>query len=308
MLLIGLICDIFMSDSPIQSNKVLVLTFLILLYPTNLDTAKIIYLALSFAGVAFGIYMLKNPQYIADIRLTVKVGDWIMDPNWAAMAFFPPFCYGLSLFEKSFKLKVLGIILCLFSVFVIFLTGSRGAFVSLVASLLAFFFFKMRLSNSTMLMIIVICIIAYYAYNYFVPTVDQSLLDRYNGTVGDTNRSHAWSGLLVGFMESNDISMLIGHGSGSTFSDLGFAAHNIFLEQLYIRGILGVALLIVFLYLFFKETLTCHNYIGVYLFAALVTCSLFTPAWGGVYMMMPLAAVGYMNNYYSKYSCNKRNK
>lgn len=300
MLVLGLLCDMILSESPIQSNKVLVLTFLILLYPTNRDTATIIYPALAIIGVVFGLYMLNSPQYLNDIRLTVKVGDWIMDPNWAAMSLFPTFCYGLSLFEKSVRSRILGLVLCLFAIYVIFLTGSRGAFVSLILASIAFSFFKTRIKFSTLIMIVIGCFIAYYAYTRFIPTVDQSLLDRYNGTVDDTGRYEAWGGSLAGFIKSDIISMIIGHGSGSTASDLGSAAHNIFLEQLYVRGLLGLALLIVFLFQFFKETLICRNYIGLYLFFALITSSLFSPVWGGVYMMMPLAAIGYMNNYYSK--------
>lgn len=306
MLLFGLMFDMFLAEDPVQSNKVLILTFLILLYPTNSDTARIIYPILAITGVAFGLYMVSNPQHIAEVRLTVQVGDWVMDPNWAAMALFSPFCYGLSLFEKSTFSKLLGVLLFIIAIYVTFMTGSRGAMVSLAVASLTFIFLKMRLNFSTVLLITFICIIAYFSYTYFIPTVDQDLIDRYNGTVGDTNRSHAWGGVLAGFMKSDLLSMIFGHGSGSTVSNLGFAAHNIFLEQLYVRGILGVILIIIFIFQFLRETLTCRNYIGFYLFAALVTCSLFTPAWGGVYMMMPLAAVGYMNNFYYKYPNNER--
>ncbi len=300
MLVFGLLLDMFLSDSPIQSNKVFILTFLILLYPTDQDTTKIIYPVLAFTGIAFGLYMINNPQYIANVRLSVKVGDWVMDPNWAAMAVFPTFCYGLFLFEKSFLFKVLSIIICLFAVYVDFLTGSRGSLVSLGAASIAFFFFKMRFSFSTVLFVAVVGVIVYIVDSYFLSTVDQTLLDRYNGTIGDTNRSHAWSGLMKGFLESNFWGLLFGHGSGSTVNNLGFAAHNIFLEHLYVRGLLGVVLLVVFLYKFLKETLICRNHIGLCIIIALITCSMFTPVWGGVYMMMPLAAVGYVNNFYSK--------
>lgn len=287
--------DLLLAKDAFQSNKVMMLTLLILVYPSNKTTASLIYPTLACAGVVFGFYMLQHPQMVADVRLSVEIGDWVMDPNWAAIALFPTFCCGLSLIEKFSKKSVIGISLCLFSLNIVFLTGSRGAFLSLIVAVMAFLYYRMKMNGPTIVVLIVVALALYYITPYFFSSVDQELMDRYNGTVDDTGRSEIWHLVIEGFLNSNLFQMIFGHSS--VVKDIGAAAHNIFLQQLYARGVLGLMLLLMFLYRIFKETLNNHNYIGLYLFFALMVSSFFTPIWGSIFMMMPFASIGYINNY-----------
>ena len=115
-------------------------------------------------------------------------------------------------------------------------------------------------------------------------------------TVVEDGRKVIWLSLLTEYSNGNLLELLLGRGPGSCVRDLGMSAHNMFLEQLFQMGIVGLILLIAFIIKLFKDTMRCKNMLGLYILTALFTLSLTTPIWGHIYFMTPLAMVIYVNN------------
>ena len=283
----------------LQDTKVLVLTLLVLIHPISTKTKSLIYPLLTIVGVAVGYAMIHNQDMVAGVRLSLQIGDTLQDPNWIAIFLFAPFCCGLKLTQKKqVMLKIVGLALVSFSTYVVFLTGSRGALLGLIAAMIVWLKVSLKKTHivGILLIMVVFFLVARFFYSFFVPNVDIDLLERY--TTGEVGKDRAliWSRLIPEYFNGNVVEIFLGRGPGSCLRDVGMSAHNMFLEQIFQTGLFGLTLLIIFLIQIFSDTIKNKNDIGLYIITALFTLSLTTPIWGHIYFMIPLSMVAYVNN------------
>lgn len=151
---------------------------------------------------------------------------------------------------------------------------------------------------SFLIIVFALVIIAYYLIINTLPYFDIELLDRYIGADKESEgiRLGIWSRLFTEYINGNLIEILFGRGPGSCVKVLGWSAHNIFLEQLFQMGLIGLVLIIAFFVRLVKDTILSNNYVGLYLLSALIVLSLTTPIWGHIYFMTPIAIIIYINN------------
>ena len=299
MILQWALLSIIIGRPVFQDSKVFLLALLILLHAISYRTCSLIYPLLAIVGIIVGYVMIKNMNMVADVRLSLQVGDTMQDPNWIAIFLFAPFCVGLNLIQnKRVILKILGMVLAIYSFYVVFLTGSRGALLGLIAAFLVWIRMTFKKSRGiSVALIIAAFILAFYMFIvYMIPAVEVGLIERYTGgEIGD-DRTAIWSRLIPEYLNGNIVELMFGRGPGTCVRDVGMSAHNMFLEQLFQTGLFGIILMIVFIFQFFKDTIKCNNVLGLYIISALFTLSLTTPIWGHIYFMTPLAMVAYVNN------------
>lgn len=301
---VALFSAIMPERNLLQDIKVFLISLIIMLYPTNIKTAKLIYPILSFVGLLVGYYMLKNQDMVNDFRLSLMVGDVLQDPNWITLFLIPTFCFGLDVQKyKSFLYSLIGLFLIFFSIYVVFLSGSRGTMFSLVVVLGVWLFINVFRGKvkSYLLVLLATFLLLYFESDRLIASVDVDLLSRFDSDATDAGRFDIWHRLLPEYLNGNFFQLVFGRGIGSCLRDLGMSGHNIILEQLFQMGILGLVLLISFLFIVFKDAIKSKNILGFYILLAFFTASLLTPVWGNIYFMLPLSAVVYVNNEYLKY-------
>lgn len=282
----------------IQDIKVLIIALLIMIHPTCKKTSRILYPVLTIVGVVVGYYMLKNQEYVNFTRLSLTVGEILQDPNWIAIFFFATFTYGFHLLTKgNFLLLGLGSLLMLFSTYIIFLTGSRGALLGLIVSFVFLIFInnkKQRLRNLVILLLVGIGF--YFIWSFIISSSNADILERFTADDLGNDRISIWEKIIPAFLDGNILQILLGKGPGSCLRDIGMSGHNIFLEQIYQTGLAGIILLIIFIVKLLIDTYKCNNYIGFSVLLSLFTLSLTTPIWGHIYFMIPISATIYYNN------------
>lgn len=174
------------------------------------------------------------------------------DPNQASANLIPGAILCLNFAIKKNKTKLLNILgyigtfVCIYSVF---LTGSRGGFISLSVSSVATLIIAERKGKISSVNLTAVVIFGVFVYIYAISTQAWRVLDfdSYTSTYGNgSGRIVLWKALLNSF----DIKWLWGHGVGSTanyyrtiFGEIS-GVHNTFLLVLYEVGFLGFAFFI----------------------------------------------------------------
>ena len=297
------ILTMFVGMDVLQYSKVFVLALLVMIHPVSNKTQTIIYPLLVIVGIVVGYEMIQQQDMVADVRLSLQIGETLQDPNWISIFLFAPFCYGLKmLVDDSSLMKIAGAGLAItiigFSVYVVFLTGSRGALLGMVAATLVWIRITFKRSRIGDIIIVIAAALLFFNIftTYLLPNADSDLIARYvGGDIGE-DRTVIWSKLIPEYLNGNVAEVLLGRGPRSCVRDIGMSAHNMFLEQLFQTGIVGLFLMLAFLVQIFKDTIKCKNHIGLLITTSLFTLSLTTPIWGHIYFMIPLGMVVYVNN------------
>lgn len=283
----------------IGNMKTYILSLMVMTYKPNIKMANTLLTVLAISGLILGFYTLQNPEYIAGSRLTVKIGDVIQDPTWITVLLLPPFCVGICMLnDKSTLKKLLAFFMILFPLYMVFLSGSRG---SLLAMLIAFITWAVRSTNrgnriKLFFAIILISIVGYYFYMSILGSLNDGLIERYTGEDDESGhiRLYTWGLIINGWLDSNILQFLFGHGLGSCIRDFRLDAHNMLLQQVYEMGILGFALMVAFLFKITKHIYASKDTCCICMINALVIVTLLTPIWGHIYYFILLACIMYI--------------
>ena len=139
----------------------------------------------------------------------------------------------------------------------------RGGTLAFALALVAYLFVELHVlsqktSKLSYLILIVICIWgAYEVYSNFFSGQADMLINRFSlGNEGGSGRDGIYRAVLNLISSSDIIGYLLGHGYGGVLNtSIGLSAHNDYLEFMYDYGILGLCLLIVFVYKFARYTI-----------------------------------------------------
>lgn len=223
-------------------------------------------LLMAMTAVFFG-----GGQYLD--RETIVILGKECDPNQVAANIIPGIVMFLDIGlnkNKNRLINVCGYAGTVFCIYSVFLTGSRGGFVTLAVCIITVLIIAKknnRLSSAYIISTFVIGIIGYY---YFFMQQEWRVLDfsSYTSTYANgSGRTVIWKALLSSF----DIKWIWGHGVGSSisyFQDMWgktVAVHNTFLLVLYEVGILGFGI-----YLFSYIYMAFHYRKNEVLFSVLI--------------------------------------
>lgn len=292
ILLIAL-SNFYQGNSVFQSIKIYSIALMAMFYIKGVRKPFNVYLLTSMISVCVGIYMLVNNELSFQGRLTITIGSIQQDPNWCALFFVIPFNYSLhSIRENSIIKKILSIVVLLLCVYITFLTGSRGAMLGLIVSLLIWVISWKKGIIQRIGIILIAGLFFLLLFWEFIPT---DMIDRIFANEENNSRLTIWSNLIREYGNGNIIQMLFGRGDNSCHRILGMGAHNDLLEALFEFGMLGFVIRIVFWVYIIHDAIKTNNKIGVGILIALLTESMFSPIQSVIYFALQMSAVAYEN-------------
>lgn len=185
------------------------------------------------------------------------LGTWT-DPNEFASYFVVAIPLALySLFEYKNKIiKILSAFTVIGGIYVVLMSGSRGALISMLISVSISFLISMKDSPKRIFLFVVILIIGYYIFmNYLLPLIPAETFKRLSiealAADNGSGRSQIWERGLKQFQSGNAFNILFGYGYGGLMVDTGLSyitatttMHNQFLQQIVCYGIIGFCLYI----------------------------------------------------------------
>jgi len=199
-------------------------------YPKVEEVIKKYYINFCLVLCAFSLLIeLGNGKFGPYTFIYYRNASIFYDPNFCAMIIGGGFT--LCLVNKDKKIKK--ILLLIIMLYVIYLTGSRGTLLSLLASVFIYvtLFSKLKIARKAIILF-VFGIVSFYGINYLYS------IDFFRTFQGSNNRAEMFSNVFSATLKSP----IIGYGYGSIASYLqgqGFinaSSHNSFLDYLFAYG------------------------------------------------------------------------
>ena len=178
------------------------------------------------------------------------------------------------MFRSTKKIyKVLLIVFALSGVYVVLMSGSRGALLATIVAVLVTLLVGNRLTLRSVLVILVLGILFVFVFNaYLIELIPKDTLARISIEAitkdNGSGRSYIWKSAFRKFFDGNVFNILFGYGYGGINVPNGYGSmtstmHNQFLQNLIAYGIIGFCLYIRLIWIVFCEYLKVkREYIG----------------------------------------------
>ncbi len=183
-------------------------------------------------------------------------------------AYFSALIFGFSILNvldnktnKSRFRKILPLVLAFLSVFVVILTSKRGLIVAMLVAIVLTVLIGKKSSPKTIIAfgaIVVIGILLIYCIADSNVAVDL-FLQRFDVSGGEditTGRMDMWMEAMDAFKGTN---LLIGKGTGATYTIEDAGMHNIYLQIFYDHGIIGFVVYAIFFAYNLRKAITCND-------------------------------------------------
>lgn len=204
--------------------------------------------------------LMLTGKYIGytDNRMTLTVFGVEQDPNYLGYLFLVPMAVFVQrvLLSKAMYQKVLFALLAVLLLFCVLMTGSRGAFLGLVAVVATSVITKFRKLSSRILFCVVMAVCAVVVYGFVVSLLPEAIAKRFSVQLvldtGGTGRVDIWLDTLS-VMKKAPYRLLMGFGTSSSWHLVGNATHNFILQLLLEVGIIGTYLFLKFFWIWCKR-------------------------------------------------------
>ena len=228
------------------------------------------------AGVLCAIlYIMGDKTAIGDYgsRTSMIIMGTATDPNEFASIFIVPMAlsmYRILYLKKSIK-KFMYIFLILVSAYCILLSGSRGALIAAIVSVIVTYFKNRSINIKTVLLTCIIILLIYFVLIELIfPLIPEDVLSRMTLQTlledGGSGRSEIWSEALYKVWHGSLFRMIFGYGQYGLTADFTQTMHNQFLQHLTNYGLIGLFLYCLLLMkTFFVINRRCPRYIGAFL-------------------------------------------
>lgn len=264
--------------------------FIIIIYFSSFKYTRedftIIEKGLVYSGIVVLLLFLISNPFDQGFRKTLVIFGNEQDPNYLVGFLIYPFLYSFYNFVERKKIKSL-IFITLYLIAVL-LTGSRGGLVAIIFSALYLVIVRRKIKIKSMLSFTVAAIAVIILLNYVVPS---DILNRFtlDYTVDDSGagRFLIWKETINVFMSSNTSRKMFGYGMGTVtvVGSHSSVSHNIWLDALIESGIIGVVILLIMYYNFFKkslktkELLVVGSLIGYIVMGLSLSLNFYKPIW-----------------------------
>jgi O-antigen ligase len=178
--------------------------------------------------------------------------------------------YFCILSESTLKTKILMLFLMPFMLLAIILTGSRGPFLGVFISFAAAFIIARKKLSRASFPLAFIVVIAAVVYMFVKLPEEQThrIANLFKSRYETGEAVETRTGPFGWVLKNSWKSPVWGNGTGAFAMDYAQVdrreyPHNVFLELLYENGIIGVVLLLMFLWLVFKRWLIARSYADV---------------------------------------------
>lgn len=169
-------------------------------------------------------------------------------------------------------------------------TGSRTGLITCFAMIGVNFILSAKSIKQRLYTIVGSLVLGFSVIYYSTHYMSDTLLERYlnigeeleEGTMA--NRRIIWDYIIKAFNQSNTFEQIIGHGWNTTplFTFNGYDAHNVFLKMALEFGIIGVVVIVLYLFFFFKQAFVRKSEPTGFLIGGVILCvtiSFMTLSW-----------------------------
>lgn len=222
-------------------------------------------------------------------RASINFGDFFKDQNYLS-AYFMPAC-SIKMYEILIEKKrsAMYIVFPISFLFAILIMGSRGSFLTAIAIafflILRLFLFEknlVRKISSILLLLFGTAIVLMLFY-------DSPLFQRMTNfeTYGSDVRLRLWAAGLSGFRNNIILGCGVGSASSYSWSMVGNAVHNCFIEILSDHGLIG-AILILWIFLRLLLVKTKNKHLGIVFCISLFLPLFFLSGYSNMTFWMPM--------------------
>lgn len=182
-----------------------------------------------------------------------------------------PFSVAVLPLVYMFFSKKTGIAATIIAAILIIISTKRSSFLVLLIGVFAFFISDVlvqqvqRKKLNKMLALMFLSVVIFVVGMYLLDNSDIAIIQRFtNGDATLSGRTVLWQRIIKIFSEQGLSNKLFGNGMHAVKYKinpygLGWYAHNSFIETLYDFGIIGLGMLILFIVLLIKETITMNK-------------------------------------------------
>lgn len=182
-----------------------------------------------------------------------------------------PFSVAVLPLVYMFFSKKTGIAATIIAAILIIISTKRSSFLVLLIGVFAFFISDVlvqqvqRKKLNKMLALMFLSVVIFVVGMYLLDNSDIAIIQRFtNGDATLSGRTMLWQRIIKIFSEQGLSNKLFGNGMHAVKYKinpygLGWYAHNSFIETLYDFGIIGLGMLILFIVLLIKETITMNK-------------------------------------------------
>lgn len=187
----------------------------------------------------YGIYYLINIRARSNIIALTERDIAITGYSYYAVVFLP--------FMFLIKKNWIKIVLIFSSIVLIISSFKRGPIIILPIMLLTYYYvnYKMgRASFSSFIRLLFVFLVCFGLFFWVNSITEGALMDRFSAEQLEqgSGRSDMWRMALQDISDRDNLTLLIGKGSGASFELLQTGAHNEWIEFLYSFGLIGVLL------------------------------------------------------------------
>lgn len=209
--------------------------------------------------------------------------------------------------SKKLFVKCMLWVLILCGIYIILMSGSRGALIAMIISMLITLFTGKRLTLKGLIMIIVFGFIAWLVIkNCIIELIPENTLSRISieAIINDngSGRSDIWKSAINDYWNGSIFNILFGYGYGGIEVSNGFGMatstmHNQFLQNLVSYGIVGFALYLRLLFLVFKEYIRNKvDYVGCFIGIMIMSLTItMGPSYKILWIMLMIPMLTYYN-------------
>ncbi len=224
-------------------------------------------------------------------RMSISILANETDPNYLNGYIFFAFGFAAYHMVSLGKYKLLCGAFCAVALYFTLMTGSRGALLAEIIMLMVLIIINAVKTKKKLKYIIIISVVSVlflFLFDYLLLLLPEEVAQRFSAEFieesGTSTRSDIWEALLGRFFNDSFVSILFGHGIGTsafynTFDD--HVAHNAFIDVLVGTGAVGLSVYVAIFALSLKKAWKSENY---YMFAVLI---------GFIAMSMSLSLVTY---------------
>lgn len=201
-----------------------------------------------------------------DGRIWIIRGSVSTDPNSLSAWLIIPICI---LFEKFFsrrgKKKPVYIFLIIVTGYIALLTGSRAGIICIAfcAILCVLYALKSNIKANPVLALGII-VFAMFLFGVTIKYIPESVVTRFtsSNTTELGGRIGVWTDMFS-ILAEHPFGVLFGFGESATMHYTAHVAHNLYIETLFNQGIIGLSLVLFYLYKSFRNTIKDEPYFAI---------------------------------------------
>lgn len=272
---------LFPSNTNVIFGMILLVMISLIFFSTEIEEEDHKYLDYLWmiAGLFFVVLFIsgRTSQVGWGTRQTITILGTKTDANEFASFFVISLPIALHYFicKNGFFNKLLSSVLLISGTYVVLMTGSRGALLSLVVALLVTLFISKKFTaRNTVFIILLALTLVFIIPNYIMPLIPKATLSRLslesmmNGN--STGRSDIWRAALDKYASGNPIRWVFGYGywglSVTTWTGTTGTMHNQYLQQLIAYGVIGLVLYVNLLFRAYRRlNLGFNRYKGAFI-------------------------------------------